>query len=82
MVSSEKRIEIKYNETFESEIRGLERRRASDPECTVEDIKGVLKNLYILDGADQGGRGSLQDAVMAATIAAYEHFISNWLAEK
>ena len=75
---SEKWQDIKYTETFEAELRGLERRRAADPNCTVEDIEGTLKHLYIMDGTDQGGRGSVQDTVMAATIAAYEHFIAAW----
>jgi hypothetical protein len=70
--------DIKYSETFEEEIRGLKRRRESDPDCRVEDLEGILKALYIMDGADQGGRGDVQDTVMAATIAAYEHFISLW----
>ena len=72
----------KYYETFETELRGLERRRAADPGCTVKDIEGTLKHLYIMDGADQGGRGRVQDMVMAATIAAYEHFIANWQAQQ
>jgi len=73
--------DIKYAETFEAELRGLERRRDSDPRCTVADIEGTLKHLYIMDGADLGGRGSVQDTAMAATIAAHEHFISRWKAE-
>jgi len=79
--SSERWQETKYSETFESELRGLERRRVSDSSCTVTDIEGTLKNLYIMDGADQGGRGSVQDTVMAATIAAYEQFIARWKTE-
>jgi len=71
----------KYAETFEDELRGLERRRAADPNCTIADIEGTLKHLYIMDGQDWLGRGSVQDAVMAATIAAYEHFIASWQAE-
>jgi hypothetical protein len=70
-----------YQETFEQEIRGLDRRRSSDPGCKVQDIEGILRNLYIMDGADQGGRGPLQDTIMAATIAAYEHFIADWKAK-
>jgi hypothetical protein len=73
--------DIKYTETFEEELRGLERRRVADPNCTVADIEGTLRNLYIMDGADWGGRGGVQDATMAATIAAYEHFVSHWKAE-
>ena len=72
----------KYAETFEAELRGLERRRAGDPKCTVADIEGILRNLYIMEGADQGGRGGVQDTTLAATIAAYEHFIASWHAEE
>jgi len=68
--------EVKYKEVFEQETRGLERRLASDPACKVEDLEAILKNLYIMEGADIGGRGSVQDTIMTATIAAYEHFIS------
>ncbi|MCL2126858.1 MAG: hypothetical protein FWH38_01275 [Treponema sp.] len=82
MESSQDWQEAKYTETFEGELRGLERRRAADPGCTIADIEGTLKNLYIMDGADQGGRGGVQDTVMAATIAAYERFIAGWRAEK
>jgi hypothetical protein len=71
----------KYEETFEQELRGLSRRREADPSCTVEDLEGLLRHLYIMDGADWGGRGDVQDTIMAATIAAYEHFIAQWKAE-
>jgi hypothetical protein len=73
--------DISYGETFEAEIRGLRRRREFDPACTIADLEGTLRHLYIMDGADWGGRGDLQDIVMAATIAAYEHFIARWKAE-
>jgi hypothetical protein len=74
---SEQWRDIKYKEIFDQETRGLVRRRAETC-CKVEDLEGILNNLYIMDGADQGGRGSLQDTIMAATIAAYEQFISQW----
>ena len=67
-----------YAETFEKELRWLERRRKADPNCSVEEIEGALKHLYIMDGADSGGRGALQDIINAATIAAYEQFIASW----
>jgi hypothetical protein len=72
---------VKYREVFDEETRGLSRRRNSDPNCKIEDLEGILKNLYIMDGADWLGRGSVQDTIMAATIAAYELFISDWKAE-
>ncbi len=73
--------DVKYNEVFEEEIRGLSRRRQADPLCKIDDLQGILKNLYIMEGADNDGRGSLQDTVMSARIAAYEHFIAKWKAE-
>jgi hypothetical protein len=76
MALSEEWREIKYKEVFEQETTGLERRLCSDHKCKVEDLEAILKNLYISDGADHGGRGGLQDAIMAATIAAYEQFIA------
>ena len=71
---------IKYQETFDEEVRGLTRRRQSDSTCSIEEIEAALKNMYIMDGADQGGRGCLQDIIMAAKIAAYEYFIAEWKA--
>jgi len=73
--------DIKYNDVFEAELLGLERRRANDPKCTVEDIEGTLRNLLIMDGSDHGGRGRVQDAAIAASIAAHEIFVSWWRAE-
>jgi hypothetical protein len=81
MSSSVEWKEIKYIEVFEEELRGLERRRESDPFCTVKDIEGLLQHLYIMDGADWYGRGDVQDIAMAATIAAYECFIAQWKAD-
>jgi len=81
MSSSVEWKEIKYTEVFEQELRGLTRRRQADPHCTVEDIEGLLQHLYIMDGADWYGRGDVQDIIMAATIAAYEHFIAQWKAD-
>jgi len=81
MKSSVEWKDKKYEEIFEQEIRGLERRRKSDPACKVEDIEGLLQHLYIMDGADWYGRGDVQDIIMAATIAAYEYFIAQWKAE-
>jgi len=72
---------IKYREIFEQELSGLQRRRSTDPLCTIQDIELVLRNIYIREGADIQGRGQMQDLIMAATIAAYELFIAKWKAE-
>jgi hypothetical protein len=82
MASSVDWRDIKYDEVFEQERRGLLRRRELDPACTVADLEGVLQHLYHMDGADWTGRGEVQDITMAATIAAYEHIIAQWKAEK
>jgi len=81
MSSSVEWRSVKYDEVFEDEVRFLQRRRKSDPLCSVKDIEGVLRQLYIMDGADWYGRGDLQDIIMAARIAAYEYFIAQWQAE-
>lgn len=72
--------DVTYAQTFEQEVRGLERRRESDPGCKVEDLEGLLRHLYVMDGADWTGRGEVQDIIMAATIAAYEQVITAWKA--
>jgi hypothetical protein len=81
MSSSVEWRDKKYTEVFEDELRFLQRRRDSDPFCSVKDIEGVLQHIYIMDGADWYGRGDVQDIAMAATIAAYEYFIAKWKAE-
>jgi len=73
--------DAKYTETFEEELRGLERRRIADASCTADGIERVLKQLYIMEGADWYGRGLLQDIILSARIAAYEHFVAQWRQE-
>ncbi|GHV81745.1 hypothetical protein AGMMS49991_03030 [Spirochaetia bacterium] len=68
--------DIKYREAFDQELLGLKRRRAADPSCTVEALQGTLTHLYIMDGADWGGRGEVQAITLSATIAAYEQVIA------
>jgi hypothetical protein len=80
-VSSVDWREIRYGETFDQEVQGLLRRRKADPDCRVEDLEGVLRHLYHMDGSDWGGRGELQAIVLSATIAAYEHVVAQWKAE-
>jgi len=70
----------KYCEVFEGSLRGLEQRRERDSAFSLADAEGTLKHLYIQDGNDQLGRGAVQDIIIAATIAAYEHFIAEWKA--
>ena len=71
----------KFDEVFEQETRGLERRRQSDPACTIAELRGQLKHLYVLQGHDWDGRGELSAISLAASVAAYESFIAAWEAE-
>ena len=73
--------DAKFGEVLEQETTGLARRRSADPDCTIAALEAQLSHLYIMEGADWGGRGELQDTVLAATIAAYESFIAEWKAE-
>ena len=73
--------QIKYDEVFAQESLGLQRRREAEPHCKVEDIEAVLKNLYIMQGADWEGRSDVVVISMAASVAAHEHFIAEWKAE-
>ncbi|MFI3258140.1 MAG: hypothetical protein R3Y36_07585 [Spirochaetales bacterium] len=67
-----------YRQAFEEETRGIERRRQHDPNLTPEDIQGTLNTLYVQQGNNSDGRGSFADAVLSATIAAYEMYIEKW----
>jgi len=67
--------ETAYGESYEKELLGLRRRLALDTACTVQDLEGTLKSLYIMDGSDWLGRGEVQSINLSAAIAAYETFI-------
>lgn len=69
-------IETKYRESLEEEMRGLERRLENGRDCTVEELEGTLRHLYVMSGADWGGRGEVQNISLDAAIAAYETVIS------
>jgi hypothetical protein len=69
-----------YEEAFEGTIAGLDARRRADPAFAIEDAEGILRHLYNQEGLDMGSRGMAQEAVLAATIAAYEHYICEWRA--
>lgn len=66
-----------YQKTFDDEYRGLERRRASGKNRGTDDLRGMLKHFYGMEGSDWLGRGEARNITLAATIAAYESFIAN-----
>jgi len=70
-----------YEESLENTLAGLEARRKVDPSFTIEEAEGTLRHLYIQEGNDWCSRGMLQDAILAAQIAAHEQFIEAWKRE-
>lgn len=70
--------EKKYQEVFEDETRLLVRRKAFDAKCTIDDIRGMLDSMYVLDGNNATGRSAVQQIALSATIAAYEAFVHQW----
>jgi len=70
-----------YEQSLESTLAGLEARRGIDPSFAIGDAEGTLRHLYIQEGNDWCSRGMLQDAVLAAQIAAHEQFIEAWKKE-
>ena len=67
-----------YDKVFEQEFSGLQRRRESDAEFTVADLKRQLKDLYAAQGDDWLGRGGVGNTTYDATIAAWESFCARW----
>lgn len=72
-------FDVKYRETYESLIRFLHHRLRTDPNFTVEDLRGFLKDAYVRIGNDWIGHGPLFDATQSATIAAYEVVLAECL---
>lgn len=70
-----------YQETFDAVTAQLTMRRRLDALFDLKECKKLLHTEYINDGNDFIGRGTLQDIVQDATIAAYEVFIAEWESE-
>jgi hypothetical protein len=68
----------KYREIYESLTQFLHNRLRTDPNFTVEDLRGFLKDAYVRIGNDWIGHGPLFDATQSATIAAYEAVLAEW----
>ncbi|NUQ64189.1 MAG: hypothetical protein HUU20_17095 [Pirellulales bacterium] len=67
---------------FESARRYVRRRRAEDPDFTIEAFKRLLEAQYVNEGDDWAGRGSVQNITHAATVAAYEAALAEWQEER
>ncbi|WP_428771056.1 hypothetical protein V1L52_04210 [Treponema sp. HNW] len=72
---------IAYKQVFDEETLGLERRKAHDPDLSINELENILESLYVSEGNNYVGRGPVGDIIMSATIAAYEQFIGEWKRE-
>jgi hypothetical protein len=66
-----------YTRVFEDETRMLERRFANNAASNIAEVEAQLQSLYVSEGNNWEGRGSIGDITFAATIAAFEHFIAS-----
>ena len=62
----------KYQETLEGLSSFFDDKIIADPQGTLRQVEGELKNLYIRLDQDWTGRGPVGDTVQTATIAALE----------
>ncbi|MBN1482188.1 hypothetical protein EH223_08020 [candidate division KSB1 bacterium] len=74
--------EKQYQDTFDATIAQLTMRRRTEMNFTLHECQKILESEYINQGNNWVGRGSLQDIVQEATIAAYEVFIAEWRHER
>lgn len=65
-----------FQEVYESTLAQLRYKQANDTNFSTEEIEGQLDSLYIYQGQDWVGRGSLSEVKTAAAIAAFETFLS------
>ncbi len=72
----------KYKETFEATVAQITMRRRLYKEFTLQELQKLLETAYINQGNEWGGKGSLQDIVQEATIAAFEYLIAEWQESK
>jgi hypothetical protein len=72
----------KYDEVFDSIRMHVRRRRAEDPQFTIDTLMRLLETEYLSEGDDWIGRGSVQNITHAATVAAYEAALAEWQQER
>ncbi len=68
-----------YNEVFHSRLDYLEKRRRMDGTFSREDMKKILAAEYKKQDLAWAGKSPVQEITDSATIAAYEHFLAQWI---
>jgi len=74
----DKIIEERYDKIFENTYLFTKKKLEDDSEYGVEQLKALLKGLYVNDGNDLLGRGELYDVSLNAQIAACESLLSEF----
>ena len=69
-------IDDHKEETFDSVYRALTEMVLKDPDLAERHIRGILRNLYINQGHDWTGRGTICNAGLEASIAAHESILA------
>ncbi|HPE37629.1 MAG TPA: hypothetical protein PK625_10780 [Spirochaetales bacterium] len=71
-----------FRTSYDDTLASLTKRRNSEPDFSVDSLRGILKHLYEQDGNDQFGRGELQDLILRGIIEAHEDFLAGWESER
>lgn len=74
-------IERRYREIYAAEYKQQQQRRRTDPNYTIDDLRGILKDAYKRQDAGWLGQGALYDAMQNAIVAAYEAVLAEWQEE-
>ncbi|HKJ68463.1 MAG TPA: hypothetical protein VKA68_10945 [bacterium] len=67
-----------YQEIYRKIRQHVEERQQTDPRFSKDELCGMLRNAYIDQGNDWGGRGIRHAITISATIAAYEYCLAEW----
>ena len=67
-----------YQEIYDSMLHYLEKRRNGDPEFSRKVLEEVLADFYKKQGNAWAGKSPVEEIKEAATIAAFENYLSEW----
>lgn len=79
---TDKTLEKKYEEVFQSVCDYVDHQRQNDAGFTVERLQKMLETEYINEGNGWTGKSEVQEIISSATIAAYQHKIVEWKKEQ
>lgn len=68
-----------YDTTFEVVYNDMLNKKMNDPGFTKQHLKELLQNLYVNEGNNWVGRGEAKEIDLAATIAACEAVLYDWV---